>query len=89
MPLWLQLMATGAVAPGVIAWFMWRAEKKWDKQAQSNKWVANAIERSTIANMVAVGQLESADTAIRSLSKRIKDDAERAIQDHDNEPASG
>lgn len=68
---------------GVLAWFMFRAEKKLDEQNKIHRAQVSATERSTYAQMVAVMGMEHMDTNIKGMARTIAEQAKRAEEENE------
>lgn len=81
-PSWLSPLVQIPIG-AVLAWFMFRAERKMEEQNRIQRAQVSATERATYAQMVALMGLRHMDLNIVQLAKIIAEQAQKAEQEND------
>ncbi len=74
---WQVLLQYGGLGV-MLAWFMFRVERRMEKQIQSDQAKTAALERNSQSLMVAVASMKNLDTAFTDMAKDLASQSEEA-----------
>lgn len=75
--MWQVLFQYGGLG-AMLCWFMFRVEKRMEKQLQSDQAKTAALERNSQSLMIAVASMKNLDSAFSEMAKGLAADAEQA-----------
>lgn len=78
--IWQILLQYGGLGV-MLMWFMFRVEKRMEKQIQSDQAKTAALERNSQSLMIAVASMKNLDNAFSDMAKNLAAAAEEAQKD--------